>query len=103
MAGRSPSIAIAQAFEDEGCSEGGELSSVAWTFRAWIDATGDAEQRCAALFGPPGMASDAGEAHNGDAGLETLDCAPLPSDPQVTVTRTLGEGRYRIHLEIEDR
>src|SRR6478752_5004604 len=46
VAEQSSSIAIYQETEGESCSEG-ESSKVAWTFRAWIDVTGAAEQRCA--------------------------------------------------------
>ena len=104
VAEKSPSIAVYRGSEGESCSDG-EISKVAWTFRAWIDVTGTAEQRCAAVFNPrlSGMPSDAAEEPDGDAGLEASDCAPLPDDPQVTVTRTLGAGRSRIDLEIADR
>jgi hypothetical protein len=96
MAGQSPSVATATSLAGESCSTG-EHPEVAWTFQAWTDVTGAAQERCAA-----GLRSghDAGHA---DAGSEQPGCAPLPDDPQVTVTRTLGEGRHRIHLEIEDR
>jgi hypothetical protein len=95
-AGKDPSIAVAQATASEDCSEG-EVSKGEWTFQAWIDVTGSAEERCAGLFGPHNHGGDAGETADVD------DCAPLPDDPQVTITRTLGEGRSRIQLEIEDR
>src|SRR4051794_2772282 len=51
VAEHSPLIAINEGPQGETCWDG-EISKVAWTFRAWIDVTGAAEQRCAAVLNP---------------------------------------------------
>lgn len=98
---RSPSIAVARATAGESCAEG-KVSKAEWTFQAWIDVTGEAAERCASLFGTRIPDTDASADPERDA-EQRAQCAPLQGDPQVTVTRTLGEGRSRIELEIEDR